>query len=46
MVTLEVDGVTTDPGFGIEGVSHTDTQDPLYVGGVPGTQSHVLYPAA
>jgi len=36
VVTLEVDGVLAVPGFGTEGVSHTDTRDPLYVGGVPG----------
>jgi len=24
------------PGFGTEGVSHTNTHDPLYIGGVPG----------
>jgi len=36
VVTLEVDGVLAPPGVGVEGVSHTNTQDPLYVGGVPG----------
>jgi len=36
VVTLEVDGVTGEPGIDVEGVSHTNTQDPLYVGGVPG----------
>jgi len=36
VVTLEVDGVLAEPGFGTEGVSHTNTQDPLYVAGVPG----------
>ena len=43
VVTLEVDGVMAVPGFGAEGVSHTNTQDPLYVGGVPGT-SHLIHP--
>jgi len=36
VVTIEVDGVMAAPGFGVEGVSHTNTQDPLYIGGVPG----------
>jgi hypothetical protein len=36
VVTLEVDGVHTKPGLGIEGVAHTNTRDPVYFGGVPG----------
>ena len=36
VVTLEVDGVVAEPGFGTEGVSHTNTADPLYIGGLPG----------
>jgi len=39
VVTLEVNGVMATPGFGTEGVSHTNTQDPLYVGGVPGIRT-------
>ena len=39
VVTLEVDGVHTSPGIGIEGVAHTNTRDPVYFGGVPGEQS-------
>ena len=35
VVTLSVDGVGTYPGIGEAGVSNTDTNDPLYVGGVP-----------
>ena len=40
VVTLEVDGVMAQPGLGVEGVSHTNTNDPLYVGGVPGNYAH------
>ena len=36
VVVLEVDKVFTNPGSGPEGVSNTNTEDPLYVGGVPG----------
>ncbi len=36
VVTLMVDSVFSVPGFGPEGVSSTDTNDPLYIGGVPG----------
>jgi len=36
VVTLEVDDVMASSGIGAEGVSHTNTHDPLYVGGVPG----------
>jgi laminin alpha 3/5 len=35
VITLEVDGVLTKPGVGEAGLSKTDTNDPLYVGGVP-----------
>ena len=36
VVTIEVDGVYGSPGTGEAGVSRTDTNDPFYVGGVPG----------
>ena len=36
VVTLYVDGVFAHPGIGAGGVSSTDTNDPLYIGGVPG----------
>ncbi len=36
VVTLLVDEVYTYPGIGEAGVSSTDTEDPLYIGGVPG----------
>jgi len=36
VVVLEVDKVFTSPGSGPEGVSNTNTEDPLYVGGVSG----------
>ena len=36
VVTLYVDEVYTYPGIGEAGVSSTDTEDPLYIGGVPG----------
>lgn len=39
VVTLIVDGVTTEPGIGTAGVSATDTNDPLYIGGRPGKNS-------
>jgi laminin alpha 3/5 len=35
IVTLEVDGIITSPGLGQEGISHTNTADELYIGGVP-----------
>jgi len=31
-----VDGVFIDDVTGTEGVSSTDTNDPIYIGGVPG----------
>ncbi|GFY37998.1 laminin-like protein epi-1 [Trichonephila inaurata madagascariensis] len=34
-VTLSVDGVFSEPGIGVGGVSSTDTNDPLYIGGLP-----------
>ncbi|XP_015919728.2 laminin subunit alpha isoform X1 [Parasteatoda tepidariorum] len=34
-VTLSLDGIFSDPGIGVGGVSATDTNDPLYIGGVP-----------
>jgi laminin alpha 3/5 len=47
IVTLEVDGVLTSPGLGQEGISHTNTLDPLYLGGVPefhrGIKTHEQY---
>ncbi len=36
VVTLYVDDVFTYPGIGEAGVSSTDTNDRLYIGGVPG----------
>ena len=35
-MTLYVDEVFAHPGIGKAGVSSTDTDDPLYVGGIPG----------
>ena len=35
VVTLNVDDVSTFPGMGMPGVSDTDTNDPLYIGGIP-----------
>jgi len=35
VATMTVDGVTMQPVFGVAGVSSTDTNSPLYVGGVP-----------
>jgi len=35
VVTLNVDGVYMTPGIGAAGVSSTDTNDPLHIGGVP-----------
>jgi hypothetical protein len=41
VVTIEVDGVFGSPGAGEAGVSRTDTNDPFYMGGVPGKkESH------
>ena len=36
VVRVQVDGVFTGVGVGVEGVSDTDTNDPLYIGGYPG----------
>ncbi|CAH1775058.1 unnamed protein product, partial [Owenia fusiformis] len=35
LVALSVDGTGATPGIGLTGVSSTDTNDPLYLGGVP-----------
>ena len=35
LIRLSVDGVFIDDVTGIEGVSSTDTHDPIYIGGVP-----------
>lgn len=35
VVTLSVDNVFVEPGIGVAGVSSTDTNHPLYVGGHP-----------
>ncbi|GAB6025535.1 hypothetical protein CHUAL_011266 [Chamberlinius hualienensis] len=35
VVTISVDNKFADPGLGVPGVSATDTNDPLYIGGVP-----------
>lgn len=43
VVRLNVDEVFTAPGIGQAGVSSTDTNDPLYVGGIPGMYP-VWYP--
>ncbi len=37
VVTLYVDDLFTYPGIGEAWVSYTDTNDRLYIGGVPGT---------
>lgn len=37
VVRVQVDGVYSKVGVGVEGVSDTDTNDPLYIGGVPST---------
>ena len=42
VVTIEVDGVFGSPGAGEAGVSRTDTNDPFYVGGVPGELQVVI----
>ena len=39
VVTLFVDEVSAYPGIGPAGISSTDTNDPLYVGGIPGMYS-------
>lgn len=35
VVTLSVDGISTEPGIGLAGVSSTDTNKPLHIGGMP-----------
>ena len=35
VVTLSVDNVFVEPGIGVAGVSSTDTNNPLFVGGHP-----------
>ena len=35
VATMTVDSTTVSPVFGVAGVSSTDTNNPLYVGGVP-----------
>ena len=35
MVTLSVDNVFVEPGIGVAGVSSTDTNNPLWIGGHP-----------
>lgn len=35
VVTLSVDNVFVEPGIGVAGVSSTDTNNPLYIGGHP-----------
>jgi len=36
VITLEVDGIEGDPGIGEPGISITNTNDPIYIGGAPG----------
>ena len=36
VLSMKVDGVSAYAGIGGDGNSSTDTNDPLYVGGVPG----------
>jgi hypothetical protein len=43
VVTLNVDGVYMMPGIGAAGVSSTDTNDPLHIGGVPGKSCCTSY---
>jgi len=47
VITLEVDNITTSPGFAGPGIATTNTQDPLYIGGVPdfhrGTRTRETY---
>ena len=40
VVTLKVNTVLTHPGIGDSGVTSADTDDPLYIGGVPGKRAH------
>jgi len=35
VITLEVDNITTAPGIAGPGIATTNTNDPLYIGGVP-----------
>jgi laminin alpha 3/5 len=35
VVTLSVDNVFVEPGIGVAGVSSTDTNNPLFIGGHP-----------
>lgn len=35
VVTLSVDNVFVEPGIGVAGVSSTDTNNPLWIGGHP-----------
>ena len=42
VLTLNVDGVFSYPGVGEAGVSSTDTNDELYIGGVPGELTYTL----
>lgn len=41
VVRVRVDGVYSKVGVGVEGVSETNTNDPLYIGGVPVRHSGV-----
>ena len=42
VVTLLVDGVQSpEPGVGSAKVSAADTNDPLYIGGIPGKQTKI-----
>ena len=36
VLRIEVDGVVSYPAIGEPGQSSTDTNDPLYIGGIPG----------
>ena len=40
LVVLQVDNVVVAPGRGEEGWAHTNTQDELYFGGVPGNNNN------
>ncbi|KAG1696659.1 Laminin subunit alpha [Nymphon striatum] len=39
IVTLSVDGMFAGPGLGVPGISSTDTNDPLYLGGIPESEN-------
>ena len=43
LIRLSVDGVFIDDVTGTEGVSSTDTNDPIYIGGVPGNENNSVY---